>query len=251
MWLDAWFKNPFLQDGVAALITLAVALGWLRMLDAMAHRGLLGQQLSRKIIHIGTGPLYVLCWPLFSQAPSARWLAALVPLLITVQFFLVGTGRIQDPAAVQAMSRTGDPREILRGPLYYGIVFVIVTLVFWRESPVGIVALMLMCGGDGLADIVGRRLGSRKLPHNPEKSWAGSIAMLVGGFVFSAGFVVLFAAWGVFRPALQGGPALAATAAIAVIGAVVESFPLRDIDNITIAAAALLCGMLLFPLAVH
>jgi hypothetical protein len=29
----------------------------------------------------------------------------------------------------------------------------------------------------------------------------------------------------------------------------VESFPLRDIDNITTTAAALICGMLLFPLA--
>lgn len=37
------------------------------------------------------------------------------------------------------------------------------------------------CGGDGLADIVGRRLGKgNPLPWNPEKSWAGSAAMFVG-----------------------------------------------------------------------
>jgi phytol kinase len=249
MFLDPWFNNKLAQDMIATIITLAVALGWLRLLDALAHRGLIGQQLSRKIIHIGTGPLYVLCWTLFSQEPWARWFAALVPLLITIQFFLVGTGRMQDPAAVQAMSRTGDPREILRGPLYYGIVFVIVTLLFWRQSPVGIVALMLMCGGDGLADIVGRRLGGRKLPHNAEKSWAGSLAMLGGGFLFSAAFVVLFAAWNVFEPTLAVGPGLAATAVIAVVGTVVESLPLRDVDNITTTAAAILCGLLLFPMA--
>jgi len=54
------------------------------------------------------------------------------------------------------MSRNGDRREILRGPLYYGIIFVVMTLVFWKDSPIGMVAVMLMCGGDGLADIMGR-----------------------------------------------------------------------------------------------
>jgi len=55
------------------------------------------------------------------------------------------------------MSRTGNPREILRGPLYYGIAFIILTIVFWKDSPVGMTALMI-CGGDGLADLVGRSI---------------------------------------------------------------------------------------------
>ena len=39
----------------------------------------------------------------------------------------------------------------------------------------------LMCGGDGLADIVGRRLGAgNPLPWNAAKSWAGSLAMMLG-----------------------------------------------------------------------
>ena len=37
-----------------------------------------------------------------------------------------------------------------------------------------------MCGGDGLADIVGRRYGSAKLPFNHSKSWVGSLAMFTG-----------------------------------------------------------------------
>ncbi len=133
MWLDAYFQNKILQDGVATALTLAVSLLWLRLMDALAHRGLVDQRLSRKIIHIGTGPLYVLCWHLFSAQPWARWCAALVPLGITAQFFLVGTGVIKDEAAVKAMTRTGDPREILRGPLYYGVIFVVCTLVFWQH----------------------------------------------------------------------------------------------------------------------
>lgn len=71
-------------------------------------------------------------------------------------------------------------RELLRGPLYYVLVLLAVTLLFWRQSPIGITVVALMCGGDGLADLVGRRFGSAKLPFNQNKSWAGSLAMFLG-----------------------------------------------------------------------
>jgi phytol kinase len=139
---------------IALALTFAAALLWLRLNDFLAHRGTISGPLSRKIIHIGTGPIFVLCWLLFTNTPEARWLAALVPLSITIQFALVGTGVIKDQQSVSAMSRSGDRREILKGPLFYGIVFVIITLVYWISTPIGIIALMLLCGGDGLADVV-------------------------------------------------------------------------------------------------
>jgi phytol kinase len=238
MWLDPFFTNKLLQDIIATVITLAAALAWLRLIDALAHRGLIEQRLSRKIIHIGTGPLFVLCWNFFSAAEHARYLAALVPLAITAQFVLVGLGLVRDPAAVQAMTRHGDPREILRGPLYYGLVFVVCTLVFWRTSPVGILALMLMCGGDGLADVVGRRLGQARLPFNTAKSWAGSAAMFVGGLAFGLAFVLLFNAWGYFDPPLSLGRAAAGVAVIALAATLVEALPIADVDNVTITLTA-------------
>jgi phytol kinase len=243
MWLSSFFSNPWAQDLVATVITFAVALGWLRLMDALAHRGWIEQRLSRKIIHIGTGPLFVLCWNLFSAAPAARWLAALVPFAITLQFFAVGMGWMKDPAAVQAMTRHGDPREILRGPLYYGVVFVVCTILFWRHSPVGILALMLMCGGDGLADVIGRRWGRAKLPINSTKSWAGSAAMLLGGYAFAIGFVALFNAFGNFTPPLDGARAAGIVAAIALAATVVEALPLKDIDNLTLTATGVVLAL--------
>ncbi len=245
MWLEPFFSNAWYQDLIATLITFAIALTWLRIMDALAHRGLIEQRLSRKIIHIGTGPLFVICWNFFSAGLQARFLAALVPLAITFQFFLVGIGVMQDPAAVEAMTRTGDRREILRGPLFYGIVFVICTLLFWRESPVGIVALMLMCGGDGLADIVGRRWGKAKLPFNERKSWIGSAAMFLGGWAFALGFVALFNGMEVFQPVLVMGSATLSITLIALAATIVEALPLRDVDNITTTAVAVLLGIAL------
>ena len=100
----------------ATLFTFIIALAFLRFIDFLAQRGMIESKLSRKIIHIGTGPIFVLCWLMYPDVQIGRWLAALVPLVITVQFVLVGTGIIKDEAAVQAMTRTGDRREILRGP---------------------------------------------------------------------------------------------------------------------------------------
>jgi phytol kinase len=234
-----------LNNNFAALvITFAVALAWLRVNDYAAHRGLISSHLSRKIIHIGTGPLYVACWLLFTDADVSRYLAALVPFSITLQFFLVGTGIIHDEAAVQAMSRTGDRREILRGPLYYGILFVILTIVYWKDNPIGMVALMLMCGGDGLADILGRRFGTNKIPWNSHKSLAGSAGMLIGGWTLSAAILALYVGMGIFT-----GPLtiyLAPLTVIALAGTLVESLPIRDADNITVTFTAVLLGHLLF-----
>lgn len=229
---------------IALIVTFALSLAWLRLNDYIAHRGWVSSGLSRKIIHMGTGPLFVLCWLLFRETSSARFLAALVPFAITAQFLLVGLGIIRDEAAVKAMSRSGDRREILRGPLYYGIVFVILTIVYWRTSPIGIVALMLLCGGDGLADILGRRFGKVCLPWNRRKSWAGTGGMLLGGWLFATLVVAAYVAAGTFSGPLTGY--LAPIALIALVGTVVETLPFSDIDNITVTLAAVALGHLLF-----
>jgi phytol kinase len=232
------------SNWLALAITLGLSLLWLRINDFAAHRGWIGSRLSRKIIHAGTGPLFVLCWLLFNEGSEARYLAALVPLAITAQFLLVGLGVIQDPAAVQAMSRSGDRREILRGPLYYGLIFVALTILYWRQSPIGITALMLLCGGDGLADILGRRFGQVKLPWNAGKSWAGSLGMFLGGWSFSAAILGVFSLAGYLPPPL--GAYLLPVTIIALAGTLVESLPLHDVDNLTVTGAAVLLGHLLF-----
>jgi phytol kinase len=229
---------------LALFITFIVALAWLRINDFMAHRGWIETRLSRKFIHIGTGPFFVLCWLLFNSNPINKYLAALVPLAFSLQFLLIGLGMIKDEASVKAMSRSGDPREILRGPLFYGIIFVILTIAYWKYSPIGIVALMLMCGGDGLADIMGRRLGKVKLPWNKGKSVVGSMGMFLGGWVLSVLVVWIYSVSGVFSQPIQFY--LLPITIIAVVGTLVESLPLKDIDNITVTMAAVILGYLLF-----
>jgi phytol kinase len=235
----------FENNWIAFVITLFLALAWLRINDYFAHKGWVSGPVSRKIIHIGTGPIFVLCWLFFSDNPAARYFAAVVPLAITLQFALVGLGIMKDQAAVDAMSRKGDRREILRGPLYYGIVFVASTLLFWKDSAVGIIALMLLCGGDGLADIVGKKVGTIALPWSKLKTLQGSIAMFLGGFLFSFLVLAVYSLAGALDTQLAAY--LAPLGIISLVATVIESFPYSDIDNITVPVSAILLGLMLLP----
>jgi phytol kinase len=103
-------------------------------------------------------------------------------------------------------------------------------------------ALMLMCGGDGLADIAGRRLGKTKLPWNRDKSWAGTAAMFLGGWIFALVILGIYQHFGVLKGTLSAF--LPAVTLIALVGTLVETLPLHDIDNITVTLSAVPLGHL-------
>lgn len=54
------------------------------------------QKLSRKLVHITAGPLFMLTWPLFSWAANARFYAAVIPALNSLR---------SGPADISADSR--------------------------------------------------------------------------------------------------------------------------------------------------
>ena len=232
--------NPYLST----ILTFVIAISFLRIMDFFAHSGWIESKMSRKLIHIGTGPIFVFCWLMFPDVNISRYLAALVPLLITIQFVLVGTGVMKDDAAVEAMTRTGNPREILRGPLFYGIMFVLLTVIYWKDSPIGITALMMMCGGDGIADIIGRRVKSPKLAWSREKSVAGSLSVFAGGALLTALILFIYVNVGVFASPFT--KYIVPIFWIALGGMFIESLPFKDVDNITLTVLSAVIGHLVF-----
>lgn len=227
----------------ALILTLIAALIWLRLIEYAVQKGWITSTISRKLIHIGTGPLFVLCWMLFPNTHSSRYYAAVIPLLISLYYFLVGIGLVKNQNVVQAMSRTGSRQEILLGPLFYGIVFVLLTIVYWYDSPVGMIALMVLCGGDGLADVIGRRYGETRLPWMPQKTWMGTLGMFIGAWIFSVGMVAIYTSLNFFTTPFN--EFLLPITLIALIATLVESLPVRHFDNITVAVSAVLVGSLL------
>lgn len=228
----------------AFFITFIISIVWLRLIDFIAAKGLVSKKLSRKIIHIGTGPIFVVCWLFFPENPFSRYLAAVIPLLISIQFFLIGIGVIKDQSSVDAMSRTGDPKEILKGPFFYGVVFITLTIIFWRESPIGIIALMILCGGDGFADIIGRRIPSFALKWSPSKSFAGTVSMFLGGLLFSILLIFLFIEYGYLK--IDFVSSIPKIILLNLLATFIELLPLQDWDNITVPLAVVLAGVILF-----
>ena len=227
------------RDSVVAFGTFVGALLWVKLFDLIATRGVLPKTVTRKIVHITCGPFFVVMWPLFSDARVAPFLAGLVPAAQIVRFLLIATGGLNDLTAVRAVSREGNRMELLRGPFYYCVVLLCVTLAFWRDNPAGAITLAAMCGGDGFADVVGRRWGrGNPLPFNPGKSWAGSAGMFVGGSALAVALLALLQASGSLDFEWEG--MLGVVALVMLCSTVLEALPVNNLidDNISVPLLA-------------
>ncbi|KAL6640591.1 hypothetical protein ACP70R_021714 [Stipagrostis hirtigluma subsp. patula] len=241
-----WTDSPLLRDAGAALLTALAAAAVLRFWEVVANRALLDQKLCRKLVHITVGLVYFLMWPLFSSdSVSAPLLAPLIIELNIIKVTVIGLGLVKDEGVVNSMTRNGDHRELLKGPLYYACAVTLTTIIFWRTSPISIAVICNLCAGDGVADIAGRRFGHAKLPHNPEKSYAGTVANFVAGFIASVLFMCYFHHFGFVEESWTMAMAFCVTSFVA---AIVESLPIstRLDDNLTVPLASVLVGGLAF-----
>jgi farnesol kinase len=238
-------ENPVVSDILAAGISGGIALSLLRFWGEIAKRGIFDQKLIRKLVHVSVGLVFMLCWPLFSSGHRGAVLAALLPGINIIKMLLIGLGIWKDEATVKSMSRFGDYRELLKGPLYYASTITLACAIYWRTSPIGIAAVCNLCAGDGLADIVGRRFGSHKLPYNRNKSVAGSIAMATAGFLASIGYMHYFSLFGYVEESWE---MTLGFLIVSLATALVESHPIStDLDdNLTIPLASILVGIFVF-----
>jgi len=226
------------ENGIATLQGLVLGFSWIALTKVITKYKLWSSITGRKVIHIGTGPLYILSWNIFPRVHSARYFGALLPFAIVLNFALVGLGILKDEETVRSMSRTGNRKELLYGPLLYGIIFVLSAATYWGDSPLGITALMLLCVGDGSAGFFGERYGRTKLPWNKQKTWVGLFCFFTFSIIITSIYVDLFHNWGWFSVTVsQFFPSLVLATAV---GTMVESLPgFGDWDNVTVFLSSL------------
>ncbi|KAJ4796044.1 Phytol kinase [Rhynchospora pubera] len=230
--------------GVSALAS-GVALGLLRFFEELAKRGVFEQKLNRKLVHISVGLVFLLFWPFFSPGRYAPFFAAFAPGINIIRMLLLGSGLWKNDAMVKSISRFGDYRELLKGPLYYACTITLATSLLWRTSPIAIALICNLCAGDGVADIVGRRFGNRKLPYNPSKSYAGTISMVLAGFIASIGYMHYFHLFGLMQ---ENWNTILGFFLTSLAAAIVESLPISsDLDdNLTVPLTSFAVGNLVF-----
>lgn len=241
--------NPLSQDLAALWDLVALVMSFLIVMAVVQINGMLQKKeilpavVTRKLVHILVGPVFLVTWLLYSGEWFSRFFAAIVPLMFVALFFAIGSGKMKNEAFVASMSRSGEASELLKGTLYYAIIIVIVTL-FWfyipfngseAASPTALIIIGCLAGGDGLADIIGRRFGKHKYNiAGSEKSVEGSIGMLVGSMAFSLLLVAIFSlavsSWDLATfivPLLLFG----------IIAMIVEGISPKNMDNWTITIA--------------
>ncbi len=198
--------------------------------DRQAAAAALRRELLRKTVHMGTGSIALL---LRFLGPFWSAVCALAALLMNL-FLLprVGGRRLWRDAELAAGGSAGI--------VLYPLSVLLLVLLFWRRLEVAAATWGILAFGDGMASVVGMTLGRRKLPWNPEKSWAGSGAYALFGTVAAAGLL----AW-TAPGRYDWSFAVAAGAAAAVFAAVLESLPQGLDDNLGVP---LLSGLFLFGL---
>ena len=146
--------------------------------------------------------------------------------------------------ALTRIVRRPDEDNYLSTVLSYPACVLAVLVLFPARAEFAAVVVVVLAFGDGAASIGGRLFGKTRLPWNPEKSWAGTLA-----FLACAAPLASLAYWLEARPAVAPGVALACGIAAAAAGAVAESLPTRITDNARVGVAAALavsvCGLLL------
>ena len=240
-------------DIVAFIISFIVILMLVQINARIEKSGALSTTVTRKVIHTFAAPLWVLTWMLFSGGIFSRWLAIIVPLIFVLQFVMIGTGKSQNEDFVRSMSRSGDPRELLGGTLYYAFMMVVIGILWFyvppdanlaNATPLALIVFGCLAGGDGFADVIGRKYGGDKKfgIGGAEKTIAGVIGMFIGSFLFSFVLVFLFS---IEVTAFSVIDLLLPIIIVSIVATIVEAITPKGLDNLTITIAAIIVVLIL------
>ncbi len=237
----------FVWDLVALFISFMAIMVVVQINGVISKKKLLPSSITRKLIHLLVGPLYIITWLLYSGEWFSRVYAAVVPLIFVLMFYAIGSGKMKNEAFVDSMSRSGDAKELLRGTLDYAAILLLVTLVWFFEPleasagavPIALIVFGCLAGGDGFADIIGRKFGKHKYS---EKSVEGSIGMFVGSMLFCLILVGIFSlsisAWDLSEFILP-------LVVFSIVATIVEAVSPKNLDNWMVAVSVLVVMALL------
>ena len=127
------------------------------------------QELLRKIIHIGMGPLIPLAKVLEIEQSAAQYFAGGMSILIVINYIYKLFPIIEDV----------DRKSF--GTFFYCFSLLILISLFWEQDPLALTAgFFIMTLGDGLAGLIGKNFKSRSWKiFNQKKSIIGTTTMFL------------------------------------------------------------------------
>ena len=199
---------------IVSFIFVALIIGASSLLRSC---GVISGEGSRKLIHIGVCNWWLIAMMFFNKPIYA----AFVPAVFIAVNYLSYKKQL-----IKAMERNSGTKDL--GTVYYAISLFILALITFREGGkpfVGALGILVMGYGDGLAALVGEKLGKRPFgPERNHKTLEGTLAM------FLASFLVIFivvSAYSSFNPFIIGF-------VLAVYATIAELYTPNGFDNLTV-----------------
>jgi len=214
--------NPFLYNIIIALVSIVYVFAVVGIMDAVVKKYSFPQDISRKVVHIAAGS-WLIVWLLFDNGHWSKYLNIAPALIWLILLLIKGFTADENDEAVKTMTRTGDRKELLKGPLYFTIVMCIMGTVFYN-SPMALIAMGILGWGDGLAPVFGKRFGKHKFYILSEKSMEGSLAFLIFGILGAILLNLIF----------HAGLNLYFILIIGLIATIIEAVSPKDLDNLLI-----------------
>lgn len=176
-------------------------------------------ELTRKVVHIGSGNVILLAWWLDISRTvivSAAIIAAAIALLSYMIPIL---------PSIESVNRKSF------GTLFYALSMGLLATYFWQDAPqYAVIGILIMAWGDGMAAIIGQRFGKHKYQVGQiSKSYEGSLAMTIAALIVTSTILcsVEGSSWQIWGISLV----------VAIVATIAEAFSKLGIDNLTVPLA--------------
>ncbi len=193
------------------LIALIIILSTL-----LNKKGVMGSEGSRKFIHIGVANWYFLAL-IFIEDPNDFWWLIIPPISFVVLNYISYKKQL-----ISSMERDGKGNM---GTVYYPIALLVVLILSFRvfnNSYLGLMGVMIMGYGDGLAAVIGSKYGKKDIGNG--KTLLGVLTMFVVSLITATTIVMI----------LDGIAYLWIGLIIALIATLIEYITPKGLDNLSV-----------------
>jgi len=181
------------------------------------------EELSRKIVHIGTGPVILLAW-LFDIPKNIAFSTA---LLITIALGINYQYRL--------LPAIEDVKRKSFGTIAYGISITFLLFLFWPRYASSVsIGVLSMAFGDGLAGLLGRSINS------PKWSILGQTKSIVGTLTMGSVVAIMTS---IISSSNNLGIAPLEIIVISLIATILEQISPWGIDNLTVPIGVTCIGI--------
>lgn len=207
-----------LLDSVIGILELIYTFIIVFVMNAAVKKGF-PQDISRKIVHMWAGGL-VIFW-FFYTTTAGKYIFMGTPAVWVLLLIFTALTKDENDPTVRSMTRTGNPKELLLGVLFFPLMLIILTFLGYRTFA-GVAAIASVGFGDGIAPIIGKYWGKHRYKLlGRVKSVEGSAGVFLSTFIATSILGAIF---------FHNFYALKSLLA-ALIATILEAISPRDVDN--------------------